>query len=99
MTHSLNLSVPSYIGIFFNQVIHASSLNQKIKKKLRTYFFNCFNCRNAVEAGPLNVITFVLSIIDNINRMETITNDFYLVICCKWDAGSVITLAADNTIR
>ena len=97
VSHSLNLSVPSFIGNFI--FLSSFKLESKDFKKLRTYFFNCYNCRNAVEEGLLNVITFDLIIIDNINRMETITYDFYLVICCKWDAWFVITLAADNTNR
>ena len=36
---------------------------------------------------------------DNINRMITITGDFYLVILSKWDFQIVITLIEPLKIR
>ncbi len=41
---------------------------------------------NEMEQNPLIMITLGLTESDNINRMITLTNYFYLVVINKWDA-------------
>ena len=45
-----------------------------------------------LQKKPLNVIALSQTISDNINRMITITSDFYVVIFSKLDFQIVITL-------
>ena len=50
------------------------------------YFF--YNFASTVK--PINVINLVQNQSDNINRMKTITGDFYLEIISKWDLWNMV---------
>ena len=43
------------------------------------------NFKNATAVKPLNVITVDQTKSDHVNRMITITEEFYLVIFSKWE--------------
>ncbi len=49
-----------------------------------------------VQWKPLNVITLGQTTRDHINRMQTISDEFYLLIFSEWDKKSLIHLAVDN---
>ncbi len=46
-----------------------------------------------LQQKPLNVITLGHTESDNINRMITLTGNFYLAVYNKWDLWKVITLS------